>query len=148
MVMNAGLDRCDVPQVSPQSLALPMQAMIAAGRGLVLLRGISDRELRDVEHAVWDKLDGTSAEKVATLLRFRGLVGVFAGARLQELFLRRGLPLVGPALEVAAEMRLNVQWGFNPVKFLRALEAKLGELEQGSAVRRLERSAELQVAMA
>ena len=29
-----------------------MQAMIAAGRGLVLLRGISDRELRDVEHAV------------------------------------------------------------------------------------------------
>ena len=146
--MNAGLDRCDVPQVPPQSLALPMQAMIAAGRGLVLLRGISDRELRDVEHTVWDKLEGTSAEKVATLLRFRALVGVFAGARLQHLFLRRGLPLMGPALEVAAEMRLNVQWGFNPVKFLRALEAKLGELEQGSAVRRLERSAELQVAMA
>lgn len=146
--MNTSLDRCDVPQVSPQSLALPMQAMVAAGRGLVLLRGISDRELRDVEHAVWDKLDGTSAEKVATLLRFRGLVGVFAGSRLQQLFLRRGLPLMSPALEVAAEMRLNVQWGFNSVKFLRALEAKLGEMEQGSVGRRLERSAELQVAMA
>jgi hypothetical protein len=148
MVMNTGLDRCDVPQVSPQSMALPMQAMIAAGRGLVLLRGISDRELRDVEHAVWDKLDGTSAEKVATLLRFRALVGVFAGARLQQLFLRRGLPLMGPALEVAAEMRLNVHWGFNPVKFLRALEARLGEQDQGIAARRPERAAELQVAMA
>ena len=76
--MSAILDRCDVPQVSAESLALPMQAMIAAGRGLVLLRGISDPELRDVEHAVWDKLDGTSSDKVATLLRFRCLVGVFA----------------------------------------------------------------------
>ena len=122
--------------------------MIAAGRGLVLLRGISDAELRELEHAVWDKLEGPSSQKVATLLRFRALVGVFAGSRLQQLFLRRGLALVGPAMQVAAEMRLNVQWGFNPVKFLRALEAKLGELEQGSAVRRLERSAELQVAMA
>lgn len=97
---------------------------------------------------MWDKLDGTSAEKVATLLRFRSLVGVFAGSRLQELLLRRGLPLMGPALEVAAEMRLNVQWGFNPVKFLRALEAKLGEIDQRTAPRRLERPAELQVAMA
>ena len=150
--MSAILDRCDVPQVLPELLALPMQAMIAAGRGLVLLRGISDPELRNVEHAVWDRLDGTSAEKVATLLRFRCLVGVFAASRLQQLFLRRGLALMGPAIEVAAEMRLNVQWGFNPVKFLRALEAKLEEIDDRSAAWRLERAtaapAEPQLAMA
>jgi hypothetical protein len=127
-----------------------MQAMIAAGRGLVLLRGISDAELRGVEQAVWDKIEGASSEKVATLLRFRAMVGVFAVARLQQLFLRRGLALLGPAMQVAAEMRLNVQWGFNPTKFLRALEAKLGEADQRSAGRRLEWSAptELQAAMA
>ena len=150
--MSAILDRCDVSQVSAQSLALPMQAMIAAGRVLVLLRGISDAELRDVEHAVWDKLGGTSSDKVATLLRFRCLVGVFAASRLQQLFLRRGLALMGPAIEVAAEMRLNVQWGFNPMKFLRAVEAKLDEIDDRSAVRRLERAAparvEAQLAMA
>jgi hypothetical protein len=150
--MSAILDRCDVPQVSAELLALPMQAMIAAGRGLVLLRGISDPELRTVEHAVWDKLDGTSADKVATLLRFRCLVGVFATSRLQQLFLRRGLALMGPAMEVAAEMRLNVQWGFNPVKFQRALEAKLTEIDDRAAVRRLDRAvpvrAEAQLAMA
>ena len=148
--MNATFDRCDVPAVSPDSLALPMQAMIAAGRGLVLLRGISDGELREVEHAVWDKLEGPSSKKVATLLRFRALVGVFVGSRLQQLFLRRGLALLGPAMQLAAEMRLNVQWGFNPMKFLRALEAELGEADQRSAGRRLERSApvELQAAMA
>ena len=146
--MNATFDRCDVPAVSQDSLALPMQAMIAAGRGLVLLRGISDGELREVENAVWDKLEGPSSQKVATLLRFRALVGVFAGSRLQQLFLQRGLALVGPAMQVAAEMRLNVQWGFNPVKFLRALEAKLAEMEQNSAPRRPERPAELQVSIA
>jgi hypothetical protein len=148
--MNATFDRCDVPPVSPASLALPMQAMIAAGRGLVLLRGISEGELRDVEHTVWNRLEGTSSEKVATLLRFRAMVGVFAVARLQQLFLRRGLALLGPAMQVAAEMRLNVQWGFNSTKFLRALEAELGEADQRSAGRRLERSApsELQAAMA
>ena len=150
--MSAILDRCDVPQVCAESLTLPMQAMIAAGRGLVLLRGISDPELRTVEHAVWDQLDGTSSDKVATLLRFRCLVGVFATSRLQQLFLRRGLALMGPAIEVAAEMRLNVQWGFNPVKFQRALEAKLEEVDDRSATRRLQRAAparaEAQLAMA
>jgi hypothetical protein len=148
--MSASFDRCDVPPVSPASLALPMQAMIAAGRGLVLLRGISDGELRNVEHAVWDKLESASSEKVAILLRFRAMVGVFAGSRLQQLFLRRGLALLGPAMQVAAEMRLNVQWGFNPMKFLRALEAKLVEADQRSVGHRLERSApaELQAAMA
>jgi hypothetical protein len=150
--MSAILDRCDVPQVSAELLALPLQAMVAAGRGLVLLRGISDPELREVEHAVWDKLGGTSSDKVATLLRFRCLVGVFATSRLQQLFLHRGLALMGPAIEVAAEMRLNVQWGFNPVKFLRALEAKLGEIDDRCTGRRLQRAvpvrAEAQLAMA
>jgi hypothetical protein len=150
--MNATLDRCDVPQVPAELLALPMQAMIAAGRGLVLLRGISDAELRTVEHAVWDQIEGTSADKVATLLRFRGLVGVFGASRLQQLFLRRGLALLEPAMEVAAEMRLNVQWGFNPVKFLRALEDRLAEIDGSMAARRLDRAvpmpAEAQLAMA
>lgn len=148
--MSTSFDRCDVPQVSPASLAQPMQAMIAAGRGLVLLRGISDRELRDVEHAVWDKLEGSSSQKVATLLRFRALVGVFAGARLQHLFLRRGLALMAPAMQVAAEMRLNVQWGFNPTKFLRALELSLDEDAQRPSEPRQVRpvAAELQLALA
>jgi len=150
--MSAILDRCDVPQVSPELLMLPMHTMLAAGRGLVLLRGIADPELRAVEHAVWDKLDGSASDKVAALLRFRCLVGVFAASRLQQLFLRRGLALLEPAMEVAADMRLNVQWGFNPVKFLRALEAKLTAIDDRSAARRLERvapaRAEAQLAMA
>ena len=82
--------------------------------------------------------------------RFRALVGVFAGARLQHLFLRRGLALIGPAMQVAAEMRLNVQWGFNPTKFLRALELSLGEDAQRPAEPRQVRpvAAELQLAFA
>jgi hypothetical protein len=138
--MSASLDRCDVAPISAEALDIPMQHMIAAGRGLVLLRGIADRELRDVEHAVWDKIEGSSAEKVATLLRFRCLVAVFKCSRLQELFLRRGLALFAPAIAVAAEMRLNVQYGFNPVKFTRALEEQLGESDNERSARRLQRA--------
>ena len=82
------------------------------------------------------------------MLRFRALVACLRALRLQQLFLRRGLALFAPGLAVAAEMRLNVQYGFNPVKFMRALEAKLGEQDQGIAARRPERAAELQVSMA
>ena len=146
--MAAHLDRNDVPQVSPDALALPMQEMIDAGRGLVMLRGISDRELREVEAAVWDRIDGSSCDKVAALLRFRCLIGVFAAARLQELFLRRGLALVAPALEVAARMRLNVQFGFNAVKFTRELEARLAELDERRSARRIERASGVQTTQA
>ena len=34
--MSAILDRCDVPPVAPELLALPLQTMIAAGRGLTM----------------------------------------------------------------------------------------------------------------
>ena len=41
--------------------------------------------------------------------------------------------------EVAAVMRLNVQWGFNPVKFTRELEARLADADRSRAPRRIER---------
>ena len=146
--MGATLDYSDVPQTSSEALMLMMEEMIVTGRGLVLLRDMSDREVREIEKAVWERLDGTPAEKLAALLRFRCLIAVFAGARLRQLFLSRGLALMEPAVEVAAEMRLNVQWGFSPVKFLRSLQERLSDIDQRVATLRIERPAELQVGIA
>ena len=129
-------------------MALPMQAMIAAGRGLVLLRGISDRELRDVEHAVWDKLDGTSAEKVAALLRFRALVGVLCGRPPAA-----AVPAARPAADGpgargggrdAAQRAVGLQFGEVPA----GAGGQAWREDQRIAPRRPERAAELQVAMA
>ena len=39
--------------------------------------------------------------------------------------------LIAPAVHVAARMRLNTEWGFNPLKFERALQDLLSQLDTG-----------------
>ena len=89
--MGIKLDRSDVPLVASHDLLVPMQHLIDTERGLALLNGISNAELREVDHAVWDALEGDSGRRVAVLLRFRALIQVFKARRLAELFLHRGL---------------------------------------------------------
>ena len=128
--MAAPIDYTDLPRVSSESLMVAMRELVATGRGLAPLHGIADGELRELENAIWRKLEGTRAEKVSTLLRLRCVIGVFAAARLQRLFLHRGLALMQPAMEVAARMRLNVHLGFSPTKFVHALQERLQQAEQ------------------
>jgi hypothetical protein len=49
--------------------------------------------------------------------------------------------LIAPAVHVAARMRLNSEWGFNPLKFERALQDLLSQLDGGAARRDERRSA-------
>jgi hypothetical protein len=129
--MSSKVDRSDVPLVATHELLIPMQYLIDSERGLGMLRGLSDAELRGVDQAVWDTLAGDAVRRVAVLLRFRALIQVFKARRLAELFLHRGFLLITPAVHVAARMRLNTEWGFNPLKFERALLDLLGQLDAG-----------------
>jgi hypothetical protein len=122
----------DVPLVASHELLIPMQHLIDTERGLGMLHGLSDAELRAVDRAVWDALAGDAIRRVAVLLRFRALIQVFKARRLAELFLHRGFLLIAPAVHVAARMRLNTEWGFNPLKFERALLDLLGQLDAGT----------------
>jgi hypothetical protein len=131
--MNSTLDRSDVPLVASHELLVPMQHLIDTERGLAMLNGISNAELREIDHAVWEALRGGSERRVAVLLRFRALIRVFKARRLSELFLRRGFMLIAPAVHVAARMRLNSEWGFSPLKFERALQDLLCQLDGGRA---------------
>ena len=140
--MSAVLDRCDVPQVSAE-VAGPADAGHDRRRAADWCCCAASRI---ASCAMSSTPSGTSSTaRRRTRLRRCCASAAWSAClrtpRLQQLFLRRGLALLGPALEVAAEMRLNVQWGFNPVKFLRALEAKLDEVDDRSAARRLQRAA-------
>jgi len=135
------LDRSDVPLVASHELLVPMQHLIDTERGLAMLNGVSGAELREVDHAVWDALKGDCERRVAVLLRFRALLQVFKARRLAELFLHRGFMLIAPAVHVAARMRLNTEWGFNPLKFERALQDLLCQLDGGAARHEQRRSA-------
>jgi hypothetical protein len=139
--MGSKVDRSDVPLVASHDLLVPMQHLIDTERGLALLNGISNAELREVDHAVWDALEGDAGRRVAVLLRFRALIQVFKARRLAELFLHRGFMMIAPAVHVAARMRLNSEWGFNPLRFERALQDLLSQVDGGAARRDERRSA-------
>jgi hypothetical protein len=131
--MTVILDFTDLPRVTAGELELPMRHLISSGRGLALIRGLSEAELEEIDHMMWDESEGGDpVQRLATVLRFRALAQVFASERLQNLFLQHGLPLLPSILETAARMRLNVQWGFSAHKFARALqEAIAGNDEAG-----------------
>jgi len=124
----------DVARVDPKHLALAMQYMVETGRGLTMLRGITEAELRQVDQALWDELSSHPAERVAVLVRFRCLIGVFAARRLANLLMQTGYRLLAPAVCVAARMRLNADLGFNPGKFERALIKQLERIDSGPAL--------------
>lgn len=124
------LDTSDVPLVPTADLALAMRFMIDSGRGLVMMRGLSNADMQELEEALWDRIAGDTAHRRAVLLRFQNLVDVFAARRLRDQLMQRGFRLIAPALEVAAGMRLNAKWGFSPNKFNAALRSLALEAEQ------------------
>jgi len=128
------LNFTDVNLVNPRTLALAMKYMVDTGRGLAMLRGISEAELREIDHALWDALGDNPAERTATLIRFRCLIKVFGARRLRELLLHTGYNLIAPAVQVAARMRLNADLGFNLIKFERALVERLDTMDVDTAL--------------
>jgi hypothetical protein len=130
---TSSVNLSDVALVDAQNLWLAMQYMVDTGRGLAMLRGITEAELREVDRALWNALGTNPAERVAVLVRFRSMIKVFAARRLSNLLLNTGHRLLSPAVQVAARMRLNAGLGFNPVKFERALLAQLAKAQTDTA---------------
>ncbi|MGZ5914314.1 MAG: hypothetical protein ACXWJU_03145 [Hyphomicrobium sp.] len=115
-------DLTDVPAIASADLAAAMQALIADGRGLVLLRGLEDADLDTVQAELKRRFHADPRTALAVFVRFRHLAEVFSARRLKELMLERGFALIGPAIAIAASLRLNANRGFNPQKFLIALQ--------------------------
>lgn len=125
--MTARIDVTDIPAVSERQLMIPLDMLIARGRGLALLDGLDETTLAEIEDHVWRNLDVGRQEKLAVVLRFRALVEVFGARRLKALFLETGFALLAPAIATAAGLRLNARRGFSPQTYLVALKAVLAE---------------------
>ena len=115
-------DLTDVPAIAPTDLAAAMQALIAEGRGMVLLRGLEDADLNTAQAALKRRFHGDPQTALAVFVRFRHLADVFSARRLKDLMLDRGYTLFAPAIAIAASLRLNAHRGFSPQKFLLALQ--------------------------
>jgi hypothetical protein len=118
-------DLTDVPAIAPTDLAAAIQALIAEGRGLVFLRGLEDADMTTVQAELKRLFHGDPQRALAVFVRFRHLAEVFSARRLKDMMLDRGYALVAPAIAIAASLRLNANRGFNPQKFLFALQETL-----------------------
>ena len=114
----------DVPAVSDEHLRVPMQILVEQGRGLALFNGLTAYDRDRLEREFWLTFDGSAADGEAVLIRLYELIRVFSCQRLKDMLLENGYPLIWQAIAVAAAMRLNAEWGFNPQKFLWALRQK------------------------
>jgi hypothetical protein len=118
-------DLTDVPAIAPTDLAAAIQALIAEGRGLVFLRRLEDADMTRVQPELKRLFHGDPQRALAVFVRFRHLAEVFSARRLKDMMLDRGYALIAPAIATAASLRLNANRGFNPQKFLFALQETL-----------------------
>jgi hypothetical protein len=116
-------DITDVPTVTPADLVLTFRRVVGSPRTLTGT-GI---EIEDLEPIFWRHFTGDTAHGVSLLLRLRSLLEVLSARRVRSLTSGGGDDLIRPLAEVAATMRLNVKWGFNPNKFLTALRTAMAE---------------------
>jgi hypothetical protein len=128
--MTMTWDLTDVPAVEAADLAAAMRALIDDGRGLVLLRGLTDADLDTVQGELKRRFHAEPQQALAVFVRLRNLVEVFSARRLKEQLLDKGFALMAPALAVAASLRLNANRGFNPQRFM----ASLAEVQLANVV--------------
>lgn len=122
--MSPAIDLTDLPKAEPETLALAMRLLIEDGRALILLRGATPEDRARLEERFWQRFEGTTADGVVALLRLWSLVDVFKAARLRAILMDRGYALLADAARVAAEQRINIDWGFNPQRMLMALASR------------------------
>lgn len=121
-MMNASsIDLSDVPAVGLHDLYAPMRRLIADGRGLALLNGLSEADIRNVEHQIWTDFADQPEQRLAIAIRFRALLDVFATRSLRQEFLNQGFKLIARAVAEASTQRLNTRFGFTAQKFVMAL---------------------------
>jgi hypothetical protein len=118
-------DLTDIPTVDAADLGIAMRSLAEAGRGLMLLRGLSQDDLNIALAALQRRFHVEPQRALAAFVRFRHLAEVFGARRLRDLMLDRGYALLAPAAAVAASLRLNAHRGFSPQQFVLSLQEGL-----------------------
>ena len=122
--MTTQIDHHDVPTVGLHDLYMPMRSLINNGRGLALLNGLSEDDIRTLENEIWQHFRDQPEKRVAVALRFRALLVVFKSRRLKDQFLNQGFKLIARAVAEASTQRLNTRFGFKAQAFVSCLDVR------------------------
>ncbi len=117
---SEAVDTSDVPAVTVRELVLAAKLLRSAGGSLAAAEQLTEDHLKRVEQVFWMHLQRGRVRKTAVLLRFRALADVCRARRIAGLIATHGEAAILEILAAAASMRLNTNWGFNPMKVARA----------------------------
>ena len=129
-MITADIDLTDVPAVSARELSVAVKLLALHGASLETAHKMSDAALRNVFTAYWNLVARDGTRKTATLLRLQNLINVCGARRMSALLSTHGHMGVSEAVIAAANCRLNVSYGFNPLKIARAIHVAIAGLER------------------
>ena len=136
MTSNTTLNLTDVPPVSARELSVAVKLLSLHGASVETAHSMSDDALRNVFTAYWNLVGRDSTRKTATLVRLQNLINVCSARRMTALIATHGRAGIAEAVSAAASSRLNVTYGFNPLKIGRAIHVALaspmGGIEQAA----------------
>ena len=102
--MAISFDQSDVPLVRSSDMTIALRAVVEAGRG-----------------AFWKTYQGEAAQGGITLLRLWCLIDALQTRRLKARLFDRGFSFLDAAVLAAADLRLNLEWGFAPQRLIWAV---------------------------
>jgi hypothetical protein len=120
-MMTISFDQSDVPLVRSSDMTIALRAVVEAGRARVFFEGAdaSDRGL--IEGAFWKSYQGEAAQGGITLLRLWCLIDALQTRRLKARLFDSGFSFLDAAVIAAANLRLNLEWGFAPQRLIWAV---------------------------
>ena len=125
--LNATIDLSDVPPVSARELAVAVKLLALHGASLEAAHAMPDAALRNVFTAYWNLVGRDAARKTATLVRLQHLINVCSSRRMAATLSAHGKAGTAETVSAAATGRLNVAYGFNPLKIARAVDAVMAD---------------------
>ncbi len=128
--MNASINETDVPPVSVRELSVAVSLLTLHGASLQTAHAMTDAALGEVFTAYWILVSRDGVRKTATLVRLQSLINVCSARRVQRLFATHGRAGIAHAVTAAATSRLNLTYGFNPLKIGRAVHIAMATQAQ------------------
>ncbi len=116
--MTRTFDQTDVPLVNAREMATALLAVVEAERARVFFQGADASDRSMIEGAFWKSFDGDAAQGGIILLRLWCLIDALQSRRLKARLFDRGFAFLEAAVAAAADLRLNLDWGFAPQKLI------------------------------
>ena len=116
--MTRTFDHTDIPLADAQEMTTALRAVVEAERARVFFEGADDSDRGAIEGAFWKIFDGEAAQGGIILLRLWCLIDALQSRRLKARLFDRGFAFLDAAVGAAADLRLNLDWGFAPQKLI------------------------------